>query len=144
MCFKPETKVLMADGSNKAMGDVVVGDWVRSWDEQAGVPGKAQVLKKITHMADQLMRVDLAKGAPVHATPDHPFFSVKQGRLVSMDLPFLREFYPTVAQDAVSPLPMEICESSEQLPVACNFTKLPRIAGERQATHTLMLDELHW
>ena len=69
----------------------------------------------------------------------------KQRRLVSMDLPFLHKHYPTIAQDAVSPLPAEVCESAEQQrPVACNFTKLPKISGPRQATYTLMLDQPHW
>ena len=69
-CFAPETLVLMADGTGKAIGDIKVGDVVFGWDFEAGKLVPCKVAKTYAVERD----ISYLINGSVRATPEHPFY----------------------------------------------------------------------
>jgi hypothetical protein len=72
-CFAEETEVLMADGSEKKIADVRVGDVVMSADEVTGEPTLSTVTKTFEHRG--AYATILVNGITV--TPDHKFMILR-------------------------------------------------------------------
>ena len=80
--FTPETRVLLADGSAKAIGKLEPGDTVTAADPSTGESGARQVTHTIRTDDDKDF-VDLTiKGEKLTTTENHPFWSVTRGRWV--------------------------------------------------------------
>ncbi|MEH0423277.1 polymorphic toxin-type HINT domain-containing protein [Streptomyces sp. B21-083] len=88
--FTPETRVLMADGSIKAIKDVKVGDKVMATDPETGET-KAQTVtaeikgEGLKHLVDVTIDTDGEKGtktADVTATEGHPFWVPELGEWI--------------------------------------------------------------
>jgi hypothetical protein len=73
LSFGSETRVLMADGSTKAISQVRVGDFVLAQDPETGVVGARAVSHLWIHV-DDLVRLEI-DGAVVRTTEDHPFWN---------------------------------------------------------------------
>ncbi|MFI7492963.1 RHS repeat-associated core domain-containing protein [Micromonospora echinaurantiaca] len=71
--FSGETKVLMADGSTKALKDIKVGDIVEAFDPETGEQG-GRVVSQVWVHEDQLQRL-LVNGDILTTTEDHPFWN---------------------------------------------------------------------
>ncbi|WP_308050725.1 ricin-type beta-trefoil lectin domain protein [Streptomyces sp. TRM72054] len=88
--FTPDTKVLMADGSTKAIKDVKVGDKVVATDPETGETRvetvTAEILGKgVKHLVKVTVDVDGTKGtktAEVTATDGHPFWVQELGEWI--------------------------------------------------------------
>ncbi|MGW3644952.1 ricin-type beta-trefoil lectin domain protein [Streptomyces sp. NPDC000878] len=86
--FTPETRVLMADGSTKAIKDVKVGDKVMATDPETGVTRVETVTSEIKgtslkHLVKVTIDTDGAKGtktAEITATDRHPFWVPELGK----------------------------------------------------------------
>jgi hypothetical protein len=75
--FSGATAVLMADGTEKSIEDVQVGDKVLATDPETG----EQVAKEVTAVwvhDDTLVNLDL-DGESITTTEDHPFYNVTDG-----------------------------------------------------------------
>lgn len=85
--FTPETRVLMADGSTKAIKDVKVGDKVMATDPETGQTEAEEVTAEIKgeglkHLVKVTIDTDGKKGsktAEVTATEGHPFWVPELG-----------------------------------------------------------------
>lgn len=75
--FAGATVVLMADGSEKAIEDIQVGDKVLATDPETG----EQVAKDVTHVwvHDDTLVDLIVDGEAITTTEDHPFFNVTDG-----------------------------------------------------------------
>lgn len=72
--FSADTRVLLADGRSKPIGEVVEGDVVQAADPVTGEAGGREVTKVWVH-EDTLVELALADGSRVTTTEDHPFWS---------------------------------------------------------------------
>ena len=77
--FTPDTKVLMADGSAKALADVTLGDRVLSTDPRTGYTAGSPVIqlhKNVdTALADVTVKDRTGARSTIHTTANHPFWS---------------------------------------------------------------------
>jgi len=90
--FQPDTKVLLADGTVKAIGDIQLGDEVASTD-----PAKGRVVAEPvvalhdnddTDMADVTVQDEHGKTTTLHTTQHHPFWDSTSAKWVdAKDLP---------------------------------------------------------
>ncbi len=90
--FQPDTKVLLADGTAKAIGDIQLGDEVASTDPvKGGVVGQPVVAlhdNNDTDMADVTVQDEHGKSTTLHTTQHHPFWDSTSAKWVdAKDLP---------------------------------------------------------
>ncbi len=74
-CFIAGTQVLMADGTYKNIEDVVVGDWVKSYDESRGVLCDSQVSFVHHHSPDEMDDYYLVLDDFLGVTANHRFYT---------------------------------------------------------------------
>jgi hypothetical protein len=72
--FAGSTPVLMADGTQRPIEDVRVGDEVHATDPESGVSGPRTVTGTFVH-ADTLVDLQLTNGDRITTTEDHPVWS---------------------------------------------------------------------
>ena len=72
--FSGETRVLMADGTTKAIKDIRVGDLVLATNPETGEQGARRVANLWVH-EDQVAGLQMADGSAVTTTEDHPFWN---------------------------------------------------------------------
>ncbi|MCE7010195.1 hypothetical protein LWC34_46440 [Kibdelosporangium philippinense] len=78
--FDPNTPVLMADGSQKAISDIKVGDRVLATDPTTGRTASREVTDVRSHVSErQLVEVNVGDGKVV-ATDEHPFWVASDNR----------------------------------------------------------------
>ena len=75
--FEGSTLVLMADGSQRPIDQVEVGDEVVASDPQTGEQGAREVVHTFVH-EDTLVDLVLDDGTVLGTTEDHPFWSVTE------------------------------------------------------------------
>ena len=81
--FTADTPVLMADGAQKPIADVVVGDEVIATDPETGVTTVRPVSSPIRHGGEhEMVAVELSDGSVVQATDGHPFWEVRGEKFV--------------------------------------------------------------
>jgi hypothetical protein len=73
-CFVAGTKVLMADGTEKNIEDVVVGDVVLSFNEETLQNEPKKVIGLKTPIHDDLVTYHFANQTSVTSTFDHPYY----------------------------------------------------------------------
>ena len=73
-CFISGTKVLMVDGSEKNIEDVVIGEEVLSYNEETGVIEPKKVIKLNSPIHDDLVEYTLSNGIKITSTFDHPYY----------------------------------------------------------------------
>lgn len=77
-CFDPGSKVLMADGTEKNIEDVEVGDMVMSLDEETGEYVPQKVLATIIReKSDDLVYVNLSNGTRIGMRAYHPLLTTE-------------------------------------------------------------------
>ncbi len=81
--FSPDTRVLMADGSGKAIKDVVVGDKVAASDAASGATTERPVTQLHINIDTKLANVTVRESATgnesiIRTTPNHPFWDVDE------------------------------------------------------------------
>lgn len=140
-CFLPATKVTMADGSLREIGNVKIGEWVTSWDEDKQVSVAAKVMNiKRTQRLD-LMQVKCANQSDIIvSTRDHPYWSVKQGGLISANPSLTQVNYGLEAKIF---LDHELLQSIDGSAVKCEVLSRANSETLREVL-TLQLEEHHW
>jgi RHS repeat-associated protein len=82
-CFPPGTLVLMADGSTKAIEDIIVGDMVMGADPELGISiGQFQVQETLQSNTEVLVTIEFEKNEVkgiLEATREHPFYVKEKG-----------------------------------------------------------------
>jgi intein/homing endonuclease len=73
-CFIAGTQVSIADGSEKNIEDVVIGEEVLSYNEETGVIEPKQVIKLNSPIHDDLVEYTLSNGIKITSTFDHPYY----------------------------------------------------------------------
>lgn len=76
-CMTAETRVLMADGSEKELQHIVVGDEIATYD--AGKITTSRVTNWIKHTSDFVYRIRTTSGKIVRANKRHPFLVDRNG-----------------------------------------------------------------
>ncbi|MGW7261461.1 ricin-type beta-trefoil lectin domain protein [Streptomyces sp. NPDC054834] len=76
--FPGETKVLMGDGSRKAIRDIRLGDLVRATDPETGRPSVRRVTDTLRHDTRRLVDITVADGR-LSSTPGHRVFVEGRG-----------------------------------------------------------------
>lgn len=105
-CFTGEQKVLMADGSYKAIVDVRVNDHVQT--EQ----GPKRVITKFEreYEGDIINVTTYGNNIPIRTTPEHPFAACKRQSKQNPSYEGIQAGYPwqwTLAQDLTKPVPRD-------------------------------------
>ena len=83
-CFVPSTNILMSDGSQKKIKDIVVGDMVMSWSGDKFEP--KPVVKTYINVASELVKVEIDSIGDTWCTPEHPFLVSGKGWIEAKDL----------------------------------------------------------
>lgn len=73
-CFIAGTRVSMADGTEKNIEDVSIGDEVLSYNEETGVIEPKQVIKLNSPIHNDLVEYTLPNDHKITSTFDHPFY----------------------------------------------------------------------
>lgn len=81
-CLPTEYKVLMGDGSEKNIEDIVDGDIVMSYNVQSGEHQPNVVSNVFSRMTQQLCRFTLEDGSVFECTPTHKMWSVDRQQYV--------------------------------------------------------------
>ncbi|WP_405820454.1 ricin-type beta-trefoil lectin domain protein [Streptomyces sp. NBC_01390] len=131
--FTPETRVLMADGSTKAIKDVRVGDQVMATDPETGQTQAETVTaeikgKGLKHLVNVTIDTDGEKGsktAEVTATEGHPFW-----------VPELREWI--TASDLTAGQSLQTGAGT-----FVQITSIERWTGQNATVHNLTISSLH-
>ena len=76
-CMTAETRVLMADGSEKELQHIVAGDEIATYD--AGQITTSRVTNWIKHHSDFVYRISTTSGKTVRANKRHPFLVDRNG-----------------------------------------------------------------
>jgi len=73
-CFKAGTKISMSDGSIKNIEDVVVGDFVKTFNEVTGKIESKKVYQIVTPIHNDMVKYILSDGSDITSTFDHPYY----------------------------------------------------------------------
>lgn len=84
-CMPSGTKILMANGTEKNIGRICVGDRIMSFNPDAQVIESATVTEKMKRTAEELIALELENGKVVKMTPEHPVYT-KRGWVNAGDL----------------------------------------------------------
>ncbi|MEU6264662.1 polymorphic toxin-type HINT domain-containing protein [Saccharopolyspora shandongensis] len=130
--FVPGTLVLMADGSQKPIEDVDVGDQVLATDPETGETAARPVIATITgegekNLVEITVDTDSDKGnatGVVVATDEHPFWVEDQGRWLSAE-----DLAPGADLRSVDGRVIEVVSTLERVEIA--------------TVHNLTIDDIH-
>lgn len=78
-CFTPDTLILMADGSEKPISEVSVGDFILVYDELSQFNVAVPVSEIITREERPMYELTFANGNSLRASEDHPLYVVGKG-----------------------------------------------------------------
>ena len=74
-CFSPETPVVLADGTTKAIRLVVPGDYVMARSEKTGIVQARKVLRvSHTSITSPMTLITFPSGERIESTPGHPIY----------------------------------------------------------------------
>merc|ERR1719440_684158 len=82
-CFHLDSRVAMADGTSKRLGNISTGDIVLSWSPQGR--SSSRVVEVLRLQRDNIADIILETGSRIQTTLDHPFWSHRLQGLVSLD-----------------------------------------------------------
>lgn len=131
-CFSLDTLVTMADGSQRAIGEIQPGDMVRSWDPATAAPGWNGTISSVTsiHRKRQrrLLELELPTGDRLRSTIDHPYWSQRISQLVAGDPLVARENYGLGFDEPVAMMAEEeVFEDENGHPVTARLLGLDAI-----------------
>jgi hypothetical protein len=74
-CFVAGTAIVLASGSTKAIENIKVGDYVKSYNESTGKVENKRVLQTFENTVTELTKITTSDGQEIVATPGHKFFA---------------------------------------------------------------------
>jgi hypothetical protein len=78
-CFVAGTQILLENGLTKNIEDVVVGDYVMSFDLKNNEPKVSKVLNTFSKTIDKVVKYEFSDGSTLKATADHPIYVTSKG-----------------------------------------------------------------
>jgi hypothetical protein len=78
-CFVAGTKILLENGLTKNIENVVVGDYVMSFDLKNNEPKVSKVLNTFSKTIDKIVEYQFSDGSSLKATIDHPIYVISKG-----------------------------------------------------------------
>jgi hypothetical protein len=78
-CFVAGTKILLENGLTKNIEDVVVGDYVVSFDLKNNEPKISKVLNIFSKEINKIVEYEFSDGSNLKATIDHPIYVIDKG-----------------------------------------------------------------
>jgi intein/homing endonuclease len=78
-CFVEGTKILLENGEEKNIEDVVIGDVIMSCDMETHSPKTSKVLNIISKSVDQIVEYRFSMGGTLRSTLDHPIYVIGKG-----------------------------------------------------------------
>lgn len=84
-CFPAGTKILMADNSYKNIEDVVIGDYVVSYDSETGEEVSAEVLELVAPLREHMCEISFDGDRSVKMTNEHPVFTKEGWKSINPD-----------------------------------------------------------
>jgi intein/homing endonuclease len=78
-CFVMGTQILLENGLTKNIEDVVVGDYVVSFDLKNNEPKVSKVLNTFSKTIDKVVEYEFSNGSTLKATLDHPIYVNNKG-----------------------------------------------------------------
>lgn len=74
-CFVGDTSVRMADGTEKKIQDIKVGDEVLSLNEKSNIVESNKVLKTKQSKQENIIKITLDDNTTIKSTSDHPYYT---------------------------------------------------------------------
>lgn len=127
LCMSGDTRVLMADGTEKPLADIKVGDTVATYDN--GKLAVSTVRNWKNHGSDFIFTIKMSSGTIVKANERHPFLVCRNGGLEWIKLRDL------VVGDSI--LKVSIGGGGEGSPVPLMDVKNPQIAKDTVSPITI-------
>jgi hypothetical protein len=78
-CFVAGTQILLENGLTKNIEDVVVGDYVMSFDLKNNESKVSKVLNTFSKKIDKIVEYEFSDGSTLKATLDHPIYVIDKG-----------------------------------------------------------------
>jgi intein/homing endonuclease len=78
-CFVAGTQILLENGLTKNIEDVVVGDYIVSFDLKNNEPKVSKVLNTFSKTIDKIVEYEFSNGSILKATLDHPIYVNNKG-----------------------------------------------------------------
>lgn len=78
-CFVAGTQILLENGLTKNIEDVVVGDYVVSFDLKNNQPKISKVLNTFSKTIDKIVEYEFLDGSTLRATLDHAIYVINKG-----------------------------------------------------------------
>lgn len=100
-CFVTGTQILLENGLTKNIEDVVVGDYVVSFDLKNNEPKVSKVLNTFSKEIDKVVEYEFSDGSTLKATLDHPIYVINKGWVNYLGEP---EQYNNVSFEGTKPV----------------------------------------
>ncbi len=78
-CFTAGTPITLADGSQKNIEEIKIGDKVLSWDEKTNKIEAKLIEKTYIRKAEKILRISLSNKKILNTTPEHRFYVKSKG-----------------------------------------------------------------
>jgi hypothetical protein len=78
-CFVADTQILLENGLTKNIEDVMVGDYVASYDLKNNESKVSKVLNTFSKTIDKIVEYKFSDGSNLRATLDHPIYVINKG-----------------------------------------------------------------
>jgi intein/homing endonuclease len=100
-CFAAGTQILLENGLTKNIEDVVVGDYIVSFDLKNNEPKVSKVLNTFSKTIDKMVEYEFSDGSILKATIDHPIYVIGKGWANYLGEP---ENYNSVSFESTKPV----------------------------------------
>lgn len=74
-CLRKGTSIITAQGRNKKIEDLHVGDTLMAWDEEAGRLSETTITATGNRWVDKLLRIRMRTGETIEITHEHPVYT---------------------------------------------------------------------
>jgi hypothetical protein len=99
-CFVAGTQILLENGLTKNIEDVVVGEYVMSFDLKNNESKVSKVLNTFSKKIDKIVEYEFSDGSTLKATLDHPIYVIDKGWVNYLGEP---EQYNNISFDGIKP-----------------------------------------
>jgi hypothetical protein len=85
-CCVKGTRIRMADGTEKPIESINIGDKVLSYDTTMKAEEEDKVISFMARTVDEILDIELEDGTVISITGDHPIFVLNRGWIKASDL----------------------------------------------------------
>ncbi len=74
-CLREGTIIVTAEGRNKRIEELAVGDRLLAWDEKTREIAETRITKTASRVVDRLLRISMSSGVMIEVTDEHPIYT---------------------------------------------------------------------